>query len=257
VEGESPSQVVPLFALLPVQLFGNRLKLSSKFPRSWARGWPNDKKHLLLQPVSSAKKDISQARVIDGLSGMAKIYQWRLQFILAHGGAVALHLDLAITASRILSVDEISLFLSPDSKDAFTVLSLHAAILRNVQVHLLTDRFSGHDSPETAALSEEHHICPIVVEDTTRGAPNDVCFNHLIRTTFDNTQLQIHQDRAKANALRKRDGLPPHPNLTHNQKRQLALYVLRHVAFDLSDMFRRSFDTRSSDCINTPQCQSR
>jgi hypothetical protein len=122
---------------------------------------------------------------------------------------------------------------------------------------LISDRFSGHDSPETAALLEEHRICPIVVEDTTRGAPNDFCFNHLIRTTFDNTQLQIHQDRAKANALRERDGLPPHPNLTLDQKRQLALYVLRHVAFDLSDMFRRSFDTRSSDFINTPQCQSR
>ena len=76
---------------------------------------------------------------------------------------------------------------------------------------LISDRFSGHDSPETAALLEEHRICPIVVEDTTRGAPNDFCFNHLIRTTFDNTQLQIHQDRAKANAFRERDGLPPHP----------------------------------------------
>ena len=214
---------------------------------------------------------------------LTKIYQWRLQFLLAHGGAAALHLDLAITASRILSVDEISLFLSPDSKDAFTVLLCtnaaghiylilvifngttqledplvyvegvpflvifndthwnntfaYRAFLqvlvqflpsccdsKKCSSHLLiSDRFSGHDSPETAALLEEHRICPIVVEDTTRGAPNDFCFNHLIRTTFDNTQLQIHQDRAKANAFRELDGLPPHPNLTLDQKRQLAV----------------------------------
>ena len=45
-------------------------------------------------------------------------------------------------------------------------------------------------------------------------------------------QLQIHQDRAKASAARECEGLPPLPNLTLDQKRQLALYTLRHVAFD-------------------------
>ena len=118
-----PRQVKAEFARQPRTAAWQQTGAVFKFSTSWARAWLNANKHLLLQPVSLAKKDIGQARTTASLTDyLTKIYQWRLKFLLAHGGAAALHLDLAVTACRILSADEISLFLSPDTKDAFTVL---------------------------------------------------------------------------------------------------------------------------------------
>ena len=71
---------------------------------------------------------------------------------------------------------------------------------------LIHDRFPGHSSPEIRHVLEDNRIKAIVVDDTTRGAPNDFCFNRLISDGFDERKFRVIQDRAKASAARKRQG---------------------------------------------------
>ena len=72
---------------------------------------------------------------------------------------------------------------------------------------LIRDRFPGHDSPEITKLLQKHKICSDVIDDTTRGAPNEFCFNKLIRAKFEERQAQVLHDRAKVSAELKRQGL--------------------------------------------------
>ena len=70
------------------------------------------------------------------------------------------------------------------------------------------------------------------MDDTTRGAPNDFCFNRLISDGFDERKFRVIQDRAKASAARKRQGEAELPAVSMEDLRQLALYHLRHVIYD-------------------------
>ena len=219
------------------------------------------------------------------------VYEWRLQFALRHGQQTAIGLDLTLTASRMLNLDEIGLYL--DERTMFTVLlctsaSGHVHLIMVIfdgvmqledplvevdgvlfvviynDTHwnnsvayrvyldllmqslipcrcgspdclcflLIRDRFSGHDSAEIQHIFEENRVKDVVVEDTARGAPNDFCFNKLIRAGFDARKLQVVQERAVVCAERKRRGETALPDLSIEETRQLALFHLRHVVYD-------------------------
>jgi hypothetical protein len=68
-------------------------------------------------------------------------------------------------------------------------------------------------------------------------APNDFCFNKLIRDGFDERKLLVLQDRAKTSAARKRNG-DELPDLSKEELRQLTLYHLRRVIFDEHGLVR-------------------
>jgi len=262
-----------------------------KYSTTWARNWLEKNHHLLHSGVPQQNKpalSVAQTRA-SLVKFLAQVYKWRLEYALGHG---PIGLELSFTASRILSLDEVGLFLEPNKKSAFTVLLCTTAaghihiplvifdgVLQPddplVQVDgvwfltvyndthwnnsfayraylevllqglkpclcgrpcspycLIYDRFAGHESEEISQILAQLRVTPVVVEDTTRGAPNDFCFNNLIRTRFDHSVLQVIQDRAKTSAEEKRQGKPGLPALTPEETRQLALYHLRHVMFD-------------------------
>ena len=69
---------------------------------------------------------------------LSAVYQWRLEFALRHGSRTGIGLDLLLTASRMLNLDEIGLFL--DEKSMFTVLLCTTA---SGHVHLVMVIFHG------------------------------------------------------------------------------------------------------------------
>jgi hypothetical protein len=272
------------------------------YSTSWARGWLDDHAKELHQGgvLTSKAVAVSTPQTRASLSAfLSTIYEWRLQFALRHGGQTAVGLDLVLTASRMLHLDEVGLYL--DERTMFTVLLCTSAsghvhlimvifdgvrqpkdplvevdpvlfvviyndthwnnsVAYRVYLDLLMqslipcrcgspdclcfllvrDRFPGHEGPEIQHIFEENRVKDVVVEDTTRGAPNDFCFNKLIRAGFDARKLQVVQERAVVSAARKRRGEAALPDLSLEEMRQLALFHLRHVVYDEHRVVRLS-----------------
>jgi len=271
-----------------------------KYSTSWARKWLNDHAAEIHHGDTLTSKAVADSKMVTQASLSAllsAVYEWRLQFALLHGPQTGIGLDLLLTASRMLNLDEIGLYL--DEKSMFTVLLCTTAsghvhlvmvifhgvkqleeplvyvdgvpflvvyndthwnnsVAYRVYLDLLVqslipcrcgspqcwcfllihDRFSGHSSEEICKMLEDNRIQSVVVEDTTRGAPNDFCFNKLIRDGFDERKLLVLQDRAKTSAARKRNGEDELPDLSKEELRQLALYHLRHVIYDEHGLVR-------------------
>ncbi len=264
------------------------------YSTGWARKWLNEHASEIHHGDTLTSKAAADSKVATQASLSAllsAVYEWRLQFALRHGSQTAIGLDLLLTASRMLNLDEVGLFL--DEKSMFTVLLCTTAsghvhlvmvifhgvkqledplvyvdgvpflviyndthwnnsVAYRIYLDLLVqslipcrcgspecwcfllihDRFPGHSSPEICELLEYNRIKPVVVEDTTRGAPNDFCFNKLIRDGFDERKLHVLQDRAKTSAARQSNGEAALSALSKEELRQLALYHLRHVIYD-------------------------
>ena len=91
------------------------------FSISWAPKWLKYHKCQLELKVTKKDAALSLEKTRSSLTQfLQQVYAWRLQYVLAHGRYM--ELETTLTPSRVLSLDEIGLFLEPNSKGAFTVL---------------------------------------------------------------------------------------------------------------------------------------